>query len=80
MSESVIFSSPILLILYGVALVITLFERRKRTGAVLPWVAAILVMGTSGLAVVMGASLLETAAVIVVFIIVHLIRPKEGNE
>lgn len=77
MSESVIFGSPILMVLYGLALAVTIFEKVKRTGAVLPWIAAIIVMVTSGLAIVMGASLQETAAVIVLFIIVNLMKLKE---
>ena len=80
MSESVIFTSPMLLALYGIALAITLFEKWRRTGAVLPWMAAIIVMAASGLAVIMGASLMETAAVIVVFIIVNLIGMREGKK
>lgn len=79
MSESVILVSPLLIALYGLALVLTLVEKRLRTGSVLPWVAAILVMVTAGLSLVMGASLRETAAVIVLFIIVNLTGLKEGK-
>ena len=79
MSESVILVSPLLIALYGVALALTLIEKRLRTGAVLPWAAAILVMVTAGLSLVMGASLKETAAVIVLFIIVNLTGLKEGK-
>ena len=79
MSDCVILTSPVLLALYGLALALTLFEKWRRTGPVLPWVAAILVMVTSGLSLVMGASLLETATVIVVFLIVNLIGQREGN-
>ena len=79
MSESVILVSPLLIALYGLALVLTLIEKRLRTGSVLPWAAAILVMVTAGLSLVMGASLRETAAVIVLFIIVNLTGLKEGK-
>lgn len=79
MSESVILVSPLLIALYGLALVLTLVEKRLRTGGVLPWAAAILVMVTAGLSLVMGASLRETAAVIVLFIIVNLTGLKEGK-
>lgn len=79
MSESIILSSPLLIALYGAALVLTLFGKLKRTGAVLPWVSAALVAGTSALSVLMGASLRETAAVIVLFILIHLIGPKEDR-
>lgn len=79
MLDSVIFSSPSLIALYGIALVITLFEKWQRAGAVLPWAAVILVMVTSGVALIMGASLLETATVIVGFLIVNLAGQREGN-
>ena len=77
MSESVIFNSPILIVLYGIALAVTLFEKRNRTNAVLSWAAAILVLGTSGFAMILGASYLETAAVVVLFLMIQLMRPKE---
>ena len=79
MQHSIIFTSPLLMILYGVALVITLLEKRMRTGAVLPWMAAILVMTASGLMLILGASLMETASAIVFFLIIGLIGQKEGN-
>lgn len=79
MSESVIFSSPILLALYGIALAITLFEKWKRTGAMLMWTAAIITMTAAGLSLIMGADLVEIAAVIVVFLIVNLAGQKEGD-
>ena len=79
MQHSIIFTSPLLMILYGVALVITLLEKRMRTGAVLPWIAAILVMTASGLMLILGASLMETASAIVLFLIISLIGQKEGN-
>ena len=76
MSESVIFNSPILIVLYGIALAVTLFEKVNRTGAVSAWIAAMLVVGASTLSVIMGASLVETAAIIVLFIIINLIKKK----
>lgn len=79
MRDSVIFNSPILIVLYGIALTISLSEKRNKESAVLAWVAAFLIVGTSGLSVILGASLLETAAVIVLFIIIQLIKLK-GEE
>ena len=79
MSESVIFSTPILIILSGAALAVTLFEKLRRTGAVLEWAAAVLVVVASAFSVLLGASLRETAAVVVLFIILHLVGPKGGN-
>ena len=79
MDESVILNSPILIALYGIALAVTVFAKIKKAGAFWAWAAAIIVMGTSALALVFGAGLVETATVIVIFIIINIIRPKEGG-
>ena len=76
MSESVILQTPILIVLYSIALALTLFEKLTGKGAFLPWAAAILVAGTSAYSVLLGAGLRETAAVVVLFVIISLIRPK----
>ncbi len=74
MSESVIFNSPILLALYGIALVLIVYDLRNRTGAVLPYLSAAIVLGTSAYALIIGASLFETAAVICIFILINLYK------
>ena len=74
MSESIIFNSPIILVLYGVALLLLVYDLRNRTGAVLPYLSAAIVMGTSAYALVIGALLFETAAVICIFILINLYK------
>ena len=80
MSESVIFNTPILIVLYGIALAVTLFAKLNRTGAVLTWAGAFMVAGASALSLIMGAGLTETAAVVCLFLAIHLIRPKGGTK
>ena len=74
MSESIIFNSPILLALYGIALVLVVYDLRNRSGAILPYLSAAIVMGTSAYALIIGASLFETAAVICIFILINLYK------
>ncbi|MBP5331534.1 MAG: hypothetical protein J6Y89_06750 [Lachnospiraceae bacterium] len=77
MNGSVILQSPVLLVLYGIALVSSIICRFKKTGIVLPVTAAILVVGTSAYALLAGVSYLETAIAIAVFLIVGLAGKKE---
>lgn len=71
--ESVIFTSPFLLILYGIALGLCLFELfTKTTGYVLPLLSCAIVIGTSIYAIILGANLLEVCIVFVVFILLNL--------
>ena len=79
MSESVIFNSPILLVLYGIALALVLFNLKNRTGAVLTYVSAALVVGTSAYAILLGASLWETAIVIVIFLLINVFKVGESK-
>lgn len=74
MSESIIFNSPILLALYGIALVLVVYDLRNRSGAILPYLSAAIVMGTSAYALIIGASLFETAAVLCIFILINLYK------
>ena len=78
MSGSVILNSPIMLILYGIALALCLFDIRKKTGFLLPFLSALIVVGTSAYALLSGAGLFETASVIAVFLLLNL--PKKGEE
>ena len=77
MSESVILSSPILIILFGAALAVTLFEKWYRKSAFLEWTAAILAAGASAASLILGAGLRETAAAIVLLILINLAGLKE---
>ena len=79
MSESVIFNSPILLVLYGIALALVLFNLKNRTGAVLTYVSAALVVCSSAYALLLGASLWETAVVIVVFLLINVFKVGESK-
>ena len=72
MSESIIFNSPILLALYGIALVLVVYDLRNRSGAILPYLSAAIVVATSAYALILGAGLIETAAVMTAFLIVNL--------
>lgn len=81
MASSVIFNSPILLVLYGLALAIALFELVNRsTGFVLPIVSLAIVIGTSIYAILLGATLFEIAIIVLVFLLLSLIgiRRKRG--
>ena len=79
MSESVIFNSPILLVLYGISLALVLFNMKNRTGAVLTYVSAALTIGASAYALLLGASLWETAIVMVVFLLINVIKVGESK-
>ena len=72
MSESVIIHTPLLLILYGLALALNLFDLVKRTGFLLPVLSAFIAVGASALALLSGASLYETGTVLLIFILVNL--------
>ena len=73
MAESVIFNSPLLLILYGVALAVAIFELvTKTTGYVLPLLSLAIVVGASIYALLIGASLFEIAIILMVFMLISL--------
>ena len=72
MSESVIIHTPLLLILYGLALALNLFDLVKRTGFLLPVLSAFIAVGASALALLYGASLYETGTVLLIFILINL--------
>ena len=73
MNESVILGNPLLLVLYGLALAISVYDKWKPTGIILPVLSALIVVGTSAYAILLGASLFETAAAVMVFLFVQLI-------
>lgn len=79
MSESVIFNSPILLVLYGISLALVLFNMKNRTGAVLTYVSSALTVCSSAYALLLGANLWETAIVIVIFLLINVIKVGEGK-
>ena len=72
MSESVILSSPLLLVLYGIALGLTVYDNLKKTGMILPVLSAFIAVGASVYALLSGASLYEVAAAVSIILIVLL--------
>lgn len=70
MAERVILQLPLAVALYGAALFLCLFERRYRaTRGVFFLLSAALALGASAYALVLGAGLWETAAVLLVFLL-----------
>lgn len=80
MSEIIILNSPLLLLLYGLALALNLFDLVKKTGMVLPVLSACLVVGTSAYALLLGAGLYEVATVIIAFLLLNLFRIRREEE
>ncbi len=73
MVESVILDLPLALLLYGAALFFCLFERRYRaTRGVFFLLSAALALGASAYALVRGASLWETAAVLLIYLLLDM--------
>ena len=71
--ESVILSSPLALFFYGIALFLNLFDRHyKMTMGVLTLVSCALCVGATVYAIVIGASLWECAAVLLVFLLLNM--------
>ena len=73
MVESVILDLPLALLLYGAALFFCLFERRYRaTRGVFFLLSAALALGASAYALVRGAGLWETAAVLLIYLLLDM--------
>ena len=71
--DSVIFSSPLVLILYGVGLFLNLFDRHyKASRGWMTLVAAFFAVGASAYALILGASLRECAGVLTVFLLLNM--------
>lgn len=71
--DSVIFQSPFALFLYGAALFLNLFDRHYRVSR--GWItiaSAFLAVGATAYALVIGASLRECAAVLLVFLLLNM--------
>lgn len=71
--DSVIFQSPLALFLYGAALFANLFDRHYRVSR--GWMtiaAAFAAVGATAYALVIGASLRECAAVLLVFLLLNM--------
>lgn len=73
MAESVIFQLPLAVVLYGAALFFCLFERKYHgTRGVFFLLSAGLALGASAYALVLGAGLWETAAALMVFLLLNM--------
>lgn len=82
--ESIIFASPVLLIMYGVAILICIFDLIKRaSGYVFPILSAAIFVGATVYAFLLGASYEEVGIVILVFLALNLVsymRHKGDNK
>ncbi len=71
--ESVILSSPILLVLYILSLLLSLYDVvRKTSGYVFPLLSALVFTGTTAYALILGAGFEETGLVVLIFLAVNL--------
>lgn len=73
MADAVIPQLPMALLLYGAALFLCLFERRYRASrGVFLLASAALTLTASTYSLLMGAGLWETAAVLLIFLLLNL--------
>ena len=71
--ESVIFGSPLLVFLYGIAALICIFDLFKRaSGYVFPLLSAVLFVGTTIYAMLLGANYEELGIVVLIFLALNL--------
>ena len=73
MNESVILQTPLALVLFGIALALCLFDRHyKATNGVATLISTALAVGATVYAILMGASLVECATVLMVFLLANM--------
>ena len=73
MDNFVVFNHPLILVLYGIALALALFELfSKLTGYVLPIISFAIVVGASIYGLLVGAGLLEIAIYLAIFLLINL--------
>lgn len=71
--NSVILQTPLALVLYGIALGLCLFDKHyKATGGVVTLISTALAVGATVYALVMGATLVECATVLMVFLLANM--------
>jgi len=79
--DSVIFNSPLLLVLYGIALALALIELKiKATGYVMPIISFAIAVGTSIYAILLGAGLFEIAIPLVILLLLNLFGARRKTE
>ena len=73
MEDIVILQLPLALALYGIALVLCLFDRKhKETGGVLNLVSTAVTVGATVYAILLGATLAECAVALMVFLLLNM--------
>ena len=73
MGESVIFSSPVLLLLFGAALGLWLFDKLRKVGKGWPSVlSAVLAVGVTAYALILGAGTGEALTALLLFLCLNL--------
>jgi len=73
MAESVILNSPILLLLFGIALCLCLFDKRHcGTRGIFTWVSAGLAIASCAYALILGAGAGEVLTVLLLFLCLNL--------
>ncbi len=73
MEGSIIFNDPLLLLLLGIALFLSVFDVLKRSsGYVFPLISILITLGTLTYAMLLGATMYEVATVLMVFAAVNL--------
>jgi hypothetical protein len=73
MTDTVIFNSPYLVMGYVVALFFCLFAiKRRGSGYIIPIISTLLCVGTSAVAIILGASYYEICIVILIFLFLNI--------
>ena len=81
MENLIIINSPLILVLYGIALALVLFELfTKLTGYVLPLIAFMIVIGTTIYSLLIGAQLFEVAIYVMIFLLLNLFGARRKLE
>ncbi len=71
--QSVILSSPLAMLLYGLGLGLCLFDRHhKLPGVVFPLASAVVVLLATAYAILIGAGLWECATALLVFLLLNM--------
>ena len=81
MENLVIFNSPILLCLYGLALALALFELfSKTTGYILPIISFAIVVGATIYGLLLGAGLFEVIIILLIFLLLNMFGARRKLE
>jgi len=80
--ESFILTTPILLVLYILSLLLCIYDVvRKTSGYVFPLLSALIFTGTTAYALILGAGFEETGLVVLIFLSVNLgVLAKTGGK